>query len=90
MQEKARLFALAEHLRARRTGVTAEKLAAKFGVRVTYRHSDGTVSERVVRAKRLLAERTRTILEREDLGDEAPRRLRLDRIEKAWLENPAG
>ncbi len=211
MQKKARLFALAEHLRARRTGVTAESLAAKFGVtvrtiyrdldalreaslplhadrgpgggyaldksytlppvnftareaallvvvgrwatemrlvpfaetmetaldkvrgalstqaqrelarhveniqfvgvpalsppaevravverawfedrpmRVTYRHGDGTVSERVVRATRLLAERTMTILECEDLGEKAPRKLRLDRIERASLESP--
>ncbi len=42
MQKKARLFALAEHLRARRTGVTAESLAAKFGVtvRTIYRDLD--------------------------------------------------
>jgi predicted DNA-binding transcriptional regulator YafY len=57
-------------------------------MRVTYRHGDGTVSERVVRAKRLLAERTMTILECEDLGEKATRKLRLDRIEKAALEKP--
>lgn len=39
----ARLFALAEHLRARRTGVTAEALAARFrvSVRTIYRDLDG-------------------------------------------------
>lgn len=57
-------------------------------MRVTYRHGDGTVSERVVRATRLLAERTMTILECEDLGEKAPRKLRLDRIERASLESP--
>jgi len=37
-----RLFALAEHLRARRTGITAEQLADKFGVtvRTIYRDLD--------------------------------------------------
>jgi predicted DNA-binding transcriptional regulator YafY len=37
-----RLFALAEHLRARRTGITAEQLAEKFGVtvRTIYRDLD--------------------------------------------------
>ena len=34
VQRTARLFALAEHLRARRTGVTAEELAELFGVTV--------------------------------------------------------
>ncbi len=34
MNRKARLFALAEALRARRTGVTAEALAERFGVTV--------------------------------------------------------
>ncbi len=34
MNRKARLFALAEALRARRTGVTAETLAERFGVTV--------------------------------------------------------
>jgi predicted DNA-binding transcriptional regulator YafY len=33
-KKKSRLFALAEHLRARRTGVTAEELAERFGVTV--------------------------------------------------------
>ena len=39
MRKKARLFALAEHLRARRAGVTAETLAARFNVtwRTIYR-----------------------------------------------------
>ncbi len=32
MRRQARLFAIAEHLRARRTGVTAEELAARFHV----------------------------------------------------------
>ncbi len=59
-------------------------------MRVTYRHGDGTISERLVRAKRLLAERTMTILECEDLGEKAIRKLRLDRIEKASLEKGAG
>ncbi len=42
MQRKSRLFALAEYLRGRRTGVTAEQLAAKFGVtvRTIYRDLD--------------------------------------------------
>ncbi|MEZ4398897.1 MAG: HTH domain-containing protein [Kofleriaceae bacterium] len=34
MNRKARLFALAEALRARRTGVTAEQLADRFGVTI--------------------------------------------------------
>lgn len=34
MRRKSRLFALAEALRARRTGVTAEELAERFGVTV--------------------------------------------------------
>lgn len=34
MRKKSRLFALAEALRARRTGVTAEELAARFNVTV--------------------------------------------------------
>lgn len=42
MQKKSRLFALAEYLRGRRTGVTAEQLAEKFGVtvRTIYRDLD--------------------------------------------------
>ena len=42
MKKKSRLFALAEHLRGRRTGVTAEQLAARFGVtvRTIYRDLD--------------------------------------------------
>lgn len=42
MKRTERLFALAEHLRARRTGVTAEALAARFGVtvRTIYRDLD--------------------------------------------------
>ena len=42
MQRTARLFALAEHLRARRSGVTAEELAERFGVtvRTIYRDLD--------------------------------------------------
>src|SRR5207344_871558 len=42
MQRTERLFALAEHLRARRTGVTAEQLAQRFGVtiRTIYRDLD--------------------------------------------------
>jgi predicted DNA-binding transcriptional regulator YafY len=42
MRRQARLFALAEHLRARRTGVTAAELAARFGVtvRTVYRDLD--------------------------------------------------
>jgi predicted DNA-binding transcriptional regulator YafY len=34
MRKKSRLFAIAEHLRGRRTGVTAEQLADRFGVSV--------------------------------------------------------
>ena len=39
MRKKSRLFALAEALRARRTGVTAQQLADRFGVtlRTIYR-----------------------------------------------------
>jgi len=42
LNKTERLFALAEHLRARRTGVTAEQLAEKFGVtvRTIYRDLD--------------------------------------------------
>lgn len=42
MDRTQRLFALAEHLRARRTGVTAEALAERFGVtvRTIYRDLD--------------------------------------------------
>ena len=59
-------------------------------MRVAYRHGDGTASSRVVRVTRLLAERTMTILECEDLSPDAvekTRRLRLDRIEKAALSD---
>ena len=42
MNRQARLFAIAEYLRARRTGVTAEMLAERFGVgvRTVYRDLD--------------------------------------------------
>jgi predicted DNA-binding transcriptional regulator YafY len=42
MRKKSRLFALAEYLKGRRTGVTAEQLAEKFGVtvRTIYRDLD--------------------------------------------------
>jgi predicted DNA-binding transcriptional regulator YafY len=42
MRRQARLFAIAEHLRGRRTGVTAEQLAERFGVtvRTIYRDLD--------------------------------------------------
>src|SRR5215470_13775557 len=42
MKKRSRLFALAEALRARRTGVTAEALAERFGVtvRTIYRDLD--------------------------------------------------
>jgi predicted DNA-binding transcriptional regulator YafY len=42
MQRKSRLFALTEYLRGRRTGVTAEQLAERFGVtvRTIYRDLD--------------------------------------------------
>lgn len=42
MKRKSRLFALAEYLRGRRTGVTAEQLAGRFGVtvRTIYRDLD--------------------------------------------------
>jgi predicted DNA-binding transcriptional regulator YafY len=42
MRRQSRLFALAEHLRARRTGVTASALAERFGVtiRTVYRDLD--------------------------------------------------
>lgn len=46
MRRKSRLFALAEALRARRTGVTAEELARRFGVtvRTIYRDLDALQS----------------------------------------------
>jgi predicted DNA-binding transcriptional regulator YafY len=40
MNRKSRLFALAEALRARRTGVTAEQLADRFGVTVRTMYRD--------------------------------------------------
>ena len=40
MQRTERLFALAEHLRGRRTGVTAEVLAERFGVTVRTMYRD--------------------------------------------------
>ncbi|MEO0814413.1 MAG: HTH domain-containing protein, partial [Myxococcota bacterium] len=42
MKRTERLFAIAEYLRGRRTGVTAESLAARFGVtvRTIYRDLD--------------------------------------------------
>lgn len=42
MRRQSRLFALVEHLRARKTGVTAEQLAERFGtsVRTIYRDLD--------------------------------------------------
>src|SRR5215470_9713865 len=42
MRRQARLFALVEHLRGRRSGVTAEQLAERFGtsVRTIYRDLD--------------------------------------------------
>jgi predicted DNA-binding transcriptional regulator YafY len=42
MRRSARLFAIAEHLRSRRTGITAEALAERFGVtiRTIYRDLD--------------------------------------------------
>ncbi len=42
MKKKSRLFALAEHLRGRRSGVTAKELADRFGVteRTMYRDLD--------------------------------------------------
>jgi predicted DNA-binding transcriptional regulator YafY len=40
MRRQSRLFALAEHLRARRTGTTAEALAERFGVSVRTIHRD--------------------------------------------------
>jgi predicted DNA-binding transcriptional regulator YafY len=55
MRRKARLFALAEHLRARRMGVTAEQLAERFNVtvRTIYRDLDALrEAELPVRADR--------------------------------------
>src|SRR4051812_34349250 len=40
MRKKSRLFALADHLRARRSGTTAEALAERFGVSVRTIHRD--------------------------------------------------
>ena len=40
MRRQSRLFALAEHLRGRRTGTTAEALAERFGVSVRTIHRD--------------------------------------------------
>jgi len=58
-------------------------------MRVTYRHGDGSVSKRRVRVLRLLAERTMTLLECDDLDEQKPRRLRLDRIEHAQIDHDA-
>ena len=57
MRRAERLFALAEHLRARRTGVTADALAERFGVtvRTMYRDLDSLRAA----ALPLLAERGR-------------------------------
>lgn len=55
MRRTQRLFALAEHLRARRSGVTAEQLAQRFGVslRTIYRDLDALkVAHLPVRADR--------------------------------------
>jgi predicted DNA-binding transcriptional regulator YafY len=55
MRRKARLFALAEHLRARRSGITAEQLAERFSVtvRTIYRDLDALrEAELPVRADR--------------------------------------
>lgn len=55
MRRKSRLFALAEALRGRRTGVTAEELARRFGVtvRTIYRDLDALQTAGVpVRAER--------------------------------------
>ncbi|HEX4474012.1 MAG TPA: HTH domain-containing protein [Polyangiaceae bacterium] len=40
MRRQSRLFALAEHLRGRKTGVTAEALADRFGVSIRTIHRD--------------------------------------------------
>jgi predicted DNA-binding transcriptional regulator YafY len=40
MRRQSRLFALAEHLRGRRTGTTAEALAERFGVSIRTIHRD--------------------------------------------------
>ena len=55
MRRRERLFAIAEHLRARRSGVTAEVLAERFGVtmRTIYRDLDSLrEAELPVRAER--------------------------------------
>src|SRR5512140_3360800 len=55
MQRTARLFAITEYLRGRRTGVTAEALAERFGVtvRTIYRDLDALRDgELPVRAER--------------------------------------
>lgn len=55
MRRQARLFAIAEHLRSRRTGITAESLAERFGVtiRTIYRDLDALrEAELPVRADR--------------------------------------
>ncbi len=57
MKRTERLFALAEHLRGRRTGVTAEQLADRFGVTVRTMYRD-LESLRVAELP-LLAERGR-------------------------------
>src|ERR1700750_1000547 len=40
MRRRERLFAIAEHLRGRRTGTTAEALAERFGVSIRTIHRD--------------------------------------------------
>jgi predicted DNA-binding transcriptional regulator YafY len=54
-------------------------------VRLRYRRSDGSTAERAVKVRRVLMERTMTVLECEDVDTGERRSLRMDRLEAATL-----